>query len=269
MQTVTALFDDREHALQAAERLRAHGIADDRIHVISAEPEGPEAASEVGRRGNIYPMGFASAFKSFFMSDEDRSAYSEGVHRGGTTISVDADEAEVAKAVDILEECGAVDLDEREQSWRGEGWAGAVPEGTTSQSRGRTVPGATEAIPVAQEELRIGKREVNTGRVRVYSRVVEIPVEESVNLREEHLDVERRPVDRRVEAGDQVFQERSIDVEAHSEEPVVDKQARVVEEVVIKKNADERTETVRDKVRRTEVEVDDDSTSVPTTKRRT
>ncbi|HSA80601.1 MAG TPA: hypothetical protein VLE23_07240, partial [Geminicoccaceae bacterium] len=71
------------------------------------------------------------------------------VHRGGTTISVDADEAEVGQAVDILEECGAVDLDEREQSWRGEGWAGAVPEGTTSQSRGRTGSVATEAIPVA------------------------------------------------------------------------------------------------------------------------
>src|SRR5437764_3366736 len=50
------------------------------------------------------------------------------------------------------------------------------------------------AIPVVEEQLKVGKREVQRGGVRVFSRVVETPVNESVNLREEHVNVERRPV---------------------------------------------------------------------------
>lgn len=255
MQTVTALFDDRMRAEQAADRLRAHGIGDERIHVISND----ENTSRSERRDDN--DGFLSMFNGLFMSDEDRYAYSEGVNRGGTTVSVDADDDEVHHAVDILEESGAVDLDEREQSWRGEGWAGALPEGTTNQMRRQSSDrqGGEAVIPVTEEELRVGKREVNTGRVRVHSRIIETPVEEAVSLREERINVERRPVNRPIEMDDNAFQERSVEVEAHSEKPVVQKQARVVEEVVVSKDADQRTETIRDKVRRTEVDVDDQS----------
>jgi len=51
-------------------------------------------------------------------------------------------------------------------------------------------------------------------------------------------------------------QERTVEVTETAEEPVVRKQARVVEEVVVGKEQEERTETVRDTVRRTEVEVE-------------
>ena len=54
--------------------------------------------------------------------------------------------------------------------------------------------GRDEVIPIAEEELHVGKREVGHGRVRIQSRVVERPVQEQVTLREERVDVERRPV---------------------------------------------------------------------------
>ena len=57
---------------------------------------------------------------------------------------------------------------------------------------------------------------------------------------------------------DEAFQERTVDVTTHSEEPVISKEARVKEEVVVRKEADQRTETVQDTVRHTEVEVEDD-----------
>ena len=58
---------------------------------------------------------------------------------------------------------------------------------------------------------------------------------------------------------DDAFRERTIEVTATGEEAVVRKDARVVEEVVVGKTADERTETIQDTVRRTEVEVDEDT----------
>jgi uncharacterized protein (TIGR02271 family) len=78
-----------------------------------------------------------------------------------------------------------------------------------------------------------------------------------VALRNEQVDVQRRAVDRPVTDADQAFQERIIEVTETDEEVVVAKQARIVEEVVIRKDATERTETVQDTARRTEVEVED------------
>jgi uncharacterized protein (TIGR02271 family) len=113
------------------------------------------------------------------------------------------------------------------------------------------------AIPVVQEDLQVGKREVQRGGVRVFSRVVETPVNESVNLREEHVNVERRPVDRPLSSADSAaFKEQSIEMREKSEEAVVQKTARVVEEVVVGKTATQRQENIKDSVRRTEVQVE-------------
>jgi len=97
--------------------------------------------------------------------------------------------------------------------------------------------------------------------VRVRSYVVETPVNEQVNLRQERVSVERRPADRAVSGADNLFRERTIEAEERAEEAVVSKEARVKEELVVKKDVGQRTETVSDKVRRTEVEVEDDRTS--------
>ncbi len=115
----------------------------------------------------------------------------------------------------------------------------------------------TTAIPVVQEELKVGKREVQRGGVRVFSRVVETPVNESINLREEHVSVERRPVDQPISTADSTaFKEQSIELREKAEEAVVQKSARVIEEVVVGKEATQRQENIRDTVRHTEVQVE-------------
>jgi stress response protein YsnF len=91
--------------------------------------------------------------------------------------------------------------------------------------------------------------------------VVERPVQEQVTLREERVDVERRPVSGEYREGalsGDPFQERTIEVEERGEEAVVSKEARVTEEVVVRKEAKQRTETISDTVRKTEVDVEDD-----------
>jgi len=128
----------------------------------------------------------------------------------------------------------------------------------TAQTR-QINAGQTAAIPVVEEEINIGKREVERGGVRVRTEVEERPVEEKVNLREEHVRVERRPVDRPASEADiaRARQGGTIEVREKAEQPVVQKQARVVEEVVIGKEVNQRTETVRDTVRKTDVEVEE------------
>ncbi|MBP2313685.1 YsnF/AvaK domain-containing protein [Azospirillum soli] len=118
--------------------------------------------------------------------------------------------------------------------------------------------GREEHIPIVEEQINVGKRTVERGSVRVRSYVIETPVEEQVRLRDESVVVERRAVDRDVsELPADAFRERTIEVSETDEEAVVQKTARVREEVVIRKEAEERAQTVSDTVRRTEVEIDD------------
>jgi uncharacterized protein (TIGR02271 family) len=112
-------------------------------------------------------------------------------------------------------------------------------------------------IPVVEEQFQMSTRQVERGGVRLYTRVTERPVEETVRLRDEAVHVERRPADRPASEADlAAAKEGTIEVTETDEEPVVRKQARVVEEVVVSKDVQEHTETVQDRVRRTEVNVE-------------
>ncbi|MFN8491504.1 MAG: YsnF/AvaK domain-containing protein [Caldilineaceae bacterium] len=132
--------------------------------------------------------------------------------------------------------------------------------GANRKSNQMTEDQGETRIPVVEEEVQIGKRQVERGGVRVHTHIEEQPVEQQVRLRDEDVHVERRPVNRPADQGDfNTFEERDFVVTETDEEPVVQKQARVVEEVVVKKDARERTETVRDTARKTRVDVDENA----------
>lgn len=330
--TITALFDSRAEADQAAQALKSEvGLAGSAVRVEA----GASAAGGAGAAQD--DKGFFASLREMFIPDEDRPTYAEGVRRGGAMVSAQVEDAHMDAAMDVLERHGAVDLDEREAEWRKSGWTGAGATASTGAVVGASsdgtrtgtsvMPGAAtgasapdgapgnppgtmlsrgvdqvagtntsgahpeneraglragttgtaavgtartsgdDYIPIAEERLTVGKREVNHGRVRVRSYVVETPVEEQVSLRQEHVDVQRRTVDRPVTAADEaLFAERTIEATESSEEAVVAKEARVVEEIAVSKTADERVQTVKDTVRRTEVEVDDGRTAAGATK---
>jgi uncharacterized protein (TIGR02271 family) len=113
-------------------------------------------------------------------------------------------------------------------------------------------------VPVVEEELQVGKRQVQRGGARIHTHITETPVQEQVTLREEHVTVDRHPVNRPASQADlqNALQDRTYEVTETAEEAVVAKQARVVEEVVVGKQATEHTQTVQDTVRRTDVEVE-------------
>ena len=261
--TITAFFDREDEANRAISRLTSAGIPRGSVSMVAGRSQSVTARDDEG-------PGFWESLKDMFMPDDDRATYAEGLRRGGYVVCVRADASHYEKAIDILDDEGTVDIDQRSESWRKEGWAGYTTQesalrspGTTAASSGgmastgRTA-GREDVIPVAEEQLRIGKRDVSHGRVRVRSYVVETPVQEQVNLREENVRIERRPADRPLTGSENVFKERVIEAEERKQEAVVAKDTRVKEEIAVTKDATERTETVSDKVRRTEVEVEDE-----------
>jgi uncharacterized protein (TIGR02271 family) len=137
------------------------------------------------------------------------------------------------------------------------------------QTEAKHVAGVTRAanegetvIPIIEEELAVGKRTVESGAARVRTTIEEVPVQESVTLREEHVTVERHAVDRPVTDADAAFREGTIEMTEKAEVAVVAKEAHVVEEVTIGKQVTEREETVRDTVKRTEVDVEETNRNV-------
>jgi uncharacterized protein (TIGR02271 family) len=118
-------------------------------------------------------------------------------------------------------------------------------------------------VPVMEEELTATVRQQEAGAVRIEKDVVTEEQTLEVPVTEERVRVERRVVDRAATGADAgAFEETVIEVPLRSETVDVQKQARVAEEVVVSKEAVERTEQVTDTVRREEVYVDEDATLI-------
>ena len=265
--TLTAMFKTRAEAEKAGQMLASQ------LHLtqgtIRVSP-GTSATDAGYNKADPYAeKGFFGSIKDMLLPDEDRHAYAEGMRRGSVLLNATVDETQVTQASSVLEQSGALDLDAQEASWRQSGWTGydatahnAVRTAAPAAATGQT----DDTIKVMEERLVVGKRAVEAGGMRVRAYVIERPVEAQVQLHEEHLTIERHAVNRPVTAADaSAFAEKTIEAHATREEAVVAKDVRVVEEIGLKKEAADRTETVRDTVRKTEVEVEDTSATTRTT----
>jgi len=268
--TVTAFYETRAAADAHLQQLTDLGVPASDIKIVDGAD-----ANEPGRQ--YEEKGFFESVSDFLLGDEDRSVYNEGLRRGGYLLTARVSAEHYDQALILLDNDHAVDMDARSDTWRAEGWdtapaagmAGTTDTGvhTNAMSAGQPQldPALTDdKIEVVEESLRIGKRDVSHGRVRVRSYVVEDQISEDVALQSERVELERRPVDRAVEPGTAAFQDRTIEAEETAEEAVISKEARVVEEIDLKRRAETETETVRDTVRHTEVEVEDDRDLVQT-----
>jgi len=239
MQTLTALYNSRADAEAAQRELRALGIGTNDVRLAGQDSPGFAATRDADNGG------FWSSLKHLFMPEDDRYVYEQGIREGGYLLTVDCEDQSADRVHTLLEGTNAVNIDERQNAYRQQGVLSAKSPG-----------GTTQTIPVTQEKIHVGKQQVDRGGVRVRSYVVEKPVNEQVNLREENVRVERRAVDRPAGADSELFRDRTIEMTATTEEAVVAKDARVVEEVVVHKDVRQRAEQVKDTVKRTEVEVE-------------
>ncbi|GJE43281.1 YsnF/AvaK domain-containing protein [Methylobacterium soli] len=126
--------------------------------------------------------------------------------------------------------------------------------GDASSSRRQVSTQEEEVIPLAEETLIVGKHTVNSGTTTVRRYVVEVPTEQQVTLFDEKVVVERRrPITDK--ASGETLTELTIEMVETSEVPLVAKGVKVREEVVVRRERTKRVETVRDTIRRDEVEI--------------
>lgn len=236
--------------------------------VLAAGPLGAAIAAGIGAVTGATTGGIVAGLVDFGVPETDAQYYAEGIRRGGALVSIDLldNDNRTGRAQDILNGFNPVNIDQRASHYQESGWTGfdenATPynENQISEFRStvRDVPTGEKAhLDVVEEDLHVGKREVEDGRIRVATRVTERPVQEDVTLREERVVVERHPVDRPASSADlNNTQDATIELTESHEEAVVNKSARVVEEVVVGTEATEHTETIHDTIRRKDVEVD-------------
>ncbi|RZK34991.1 MAG: DUF2382 domain-containing protein [Hymenobacter sp.] len=265
-QTVVGIFNTAAEAQQAVQQLGSAGFELDFVDVSRASSgtggsdssnytntsgTATEAVGDAAGRTKDSVGGF---FSSLFGGDNDEAdTYAEVTRSGHSVVTVHVDTAEQArKAADILDDAGALDVDSK-----------AAEYGVSnSYTANRPAPAPTTGTDgmtaeVIEENLQVGKRTEQTGGVRLRSRIVERPVEASVRLREEHVTVQRKPVNRvATEADFTAFKEGDMTLTESAERAVVAKEAHVVEEVSLGKQVTEREEVIRDTVRNTEVDVE-------------
>ncbi|CAN5729411.1 hypothetical protein BH24DEI2_BH24DEI2_27080 [soil metagenome] len=242
--TVVALYDREDQAEAALHDLTDAGFERGHLELVAHD------AAQTGDRDTGFWEKLFDAVDA-----EDAEHIAEGVRRGGAALAVTVADDTLDAAETILNQHNPVDIDERVTKWREAGYSGH--DRTSPPYDAAQVEAEREryVIPVIEEDITVGKRTVEGDGKRVRTFVRETPVEESVTLREERVHVQRRPADRVATEAD--FQEQSLEMHETHEEVVVSKEARVVEEVLVEKEAVERTETVRGTERKTEIEVED------------
>lgn len=267
--TLVGLYDTFTEAEQVIQNLVAEQFTPQDITLATQDTTGRQRKDAYAEKATMMGGGKAlvEKLKGLGVPETDADTYAEGVRRGGALVIVKSTDVRADRGLDVLQRSNLVDIDERSARWRQEGWdrsqADAAPTTAAAQRQERERYGQqmtddrASRIPVVEEDLTVGKREVERGRVRIHTHIEEKPVEESVRLREERVTVERHPVDRPATEADLTASgDETIEVTETAEEPVVSKRARVVEEVTVHKDVEEHTETVRDTVRRTDVDVE-------------
>ena len=260
-ETIVAVFDTADHAAAAVRDLKGAGIPDANI---TQHAGGTTASLTAGAAGTEprQDQGFwANLFGAEPEHGHDTAVYDRSMQGGSTVVTVRGSGAHLDQVLDILERHNPIDIDERAASYgvaqtsTTDGMTGATAGMASSAATTGRVTGEPGTIQLSEETLAVGKRAINRGTTRVRRYVVETPVEETVSLHDERVSIERRPVTDGRAVGSDSFGDKTIEVTETAEEAVVSKTARVKEEIVVRKDAADRTETVRDTVRREDVEI--------------
>jgi uncharacterized protein (TIGR02271 family) len=249
---IVTLYDTALHADAAKRNLESAGFSPSEISLITNK-----TLALAGDKLNE-PGLWQRLFGQDILPHE-ATVYGRSIQTGGVVLTVRVPETDVAKATRILNEHEAVDLQKRAlQQGLISSTAmpkAAAPPPAAVMAAGRTLPNE-EVLRLAEEQLDVGKRMVQEGTTRVRRFVTETPVEAQVTLHEEHARVIRRASADAGSVRDVDWTDKTIDVTEMAEEPVVSKSIHIAEEVVIRKETTDTVRTLRDKVRRQQVEVE-------------
>jgi uncharacterized protein (TIGR02271 family) len=256
---IVTVYDTVDKAKEALRVLQASGFQPEEISLLDRNALGNAPTEESGLWRRIFGTN---------VWDHEAQVYARTLKDGGAVLSLRVPHDDVARAMSILDVHDPVDVHEKAASY-----GVAVPSAAkalvtppaaavakaaaaAAQGGAKLDSAKDEVIRLAEEQLQVGKRLFETGTTRIRRYVVEKPVEAQVTLHEEHADVARRAISDPSYVQDIDWTDRTIEVTETAERPVVSKQARVAEEVVIRKTGSDRVETVRDTVRRQQVDVE-------------
>jgi uncharacterized protein (TIGR02271 family) len=227
MKTVIGLFDDRAEAMSAYAALVEEGFAKADLDILTNDDKDDEPKLVKMRS---------------YVKQPDLDVYLRGVAEGGTIITANVVDSAAERAASIMSNFRMVNIVERAKDWN-------VAIIDTAQDE--------DVLQVIEEDLNVGVGEVERGRMRIYSVVTEREVQKNVGLRDETIRIKRRPVNRAVAISPDLFQERSFEMVEVDEIALVSKTARVVEEVALEKDVVEKIETIKETLRRQDVEVEE------------
>jgi len=269
---IVTLYDTAEHAEVARHNLELAGFPVSEISTITRTTLG--LPSEQLREPGLWHRLFGRDIQQY-----EATVYGRAVDAGGAVLTIRVPETDAARATAILNALQPVDLLKRAEQ-QGLVTAASVPRpampATTPAAMPATTPAAmpavTHAAPatraaagtvaaeetfaLAEEEINVGKRLVQEGTTRIRRFVTEKPVEAQVTLHEEHVRVMRRAIADPKFIQNVDWTDKTIEIIESVEEPVVTKSVHIAEEVVIQREGSDQVKTVRDKVRRQQIEVE-------------
>ena len=263
-ETIAAVYKTQTQAESAVQELLAAGVPGASIdrHMQGGSYRGGSSSLETR------PVESKGFWSSLFGGEthDDTSVYDENLTSGGSVVTVRAvSDADYDHVAAILERHDPVDVDDHMARNSGVETtttatyapAPAAPQPAAPKPVTAGVTSDNATLSLSEESITVGKRMVNRGSTRIRRYVVEKAVEENVTLRDEKVTIERRPVTAGSTVSDTAFTDKVIEMTETGEEAVVGKTARVVEEVALHKQSVDHVETVRDTVRKEEVEIEE------------
>ena len=246
---IVAVYDKAGKAKEAARALEASGFAAGDISVLNRDSLTDAEVHEAGLWRRLFGRN---------VGDHESAVYGRTIESGGAVLTLRTADTEVPRAMRILDVHTPVDVNERAASLGVVPPAARTPVSQPSASQPVASAKLTkdEVLRLAEEQLEVGKRLIETGRARIRRFVTEKPVEAQVTLHEEHAEMIRRAVSDPSLLRDVDWSDKVIEITETSEQAVVNKTARVAEEVLIRREGSDHVETVRDTVRRQQVELE-------------
>jgi uncharacterized protein (TIGR02271 family) len=261
-ETLVAAYDTPEHAMAAVNALKAGGFHTDDISTFDRARLAAGKDSMTGQKHvGLWQRLFGEDINKY-----EATVLGDTVGSGGTVVSVRVPQDEVAQATGILDLHHPVDIHDR-----------AVTSGYAPQPHVEAAAKSIAAMPLAknqdvavtsklaqaqpaalklaEEQLEVGKKKIETGRTRVRRFTTEREVAQDVTLHDEHAEVLRKAVTQPAALGEVDWADREIEVAETKEQALVNKTARVVEEVSLRTKEDEHVETIHEKLRRQQAEV--------------
>lgn len=263
---IVTLYDTAEHAEAARRNLETAGFAPSEISMISSKTL--SLAGDRLREPGLWHRLFGRDIQPY-----EATLYGRSVESGGVVLTVRVPETEVAKATAILNSQNAIDIHKRAvEEGLISGAATSKPAAAPQRPATMTATGGgafsgEEVLALAEEQINVGKRLVKEGTTRIRRFVTETPVETQVTLHEEHARVLRRASTDPSYTRNIDWSDKTIEVTETAEEPVITKSVHIAEEVVIQREGTDRVKTLRDKVRRQQVEVERVPGTEPTEKK--